>query len=309
MAVTAVTAVPASAAVEMAAASPAGAACTELAEMATTNPLAPMVTLRFEKNSRNRSVARLTRFCAVSSEVPSASPTSRSDLFSKYRSSSAARSSSSRLSSASSSTGRMRSQSGADSELMMSCSMASLSFASRRRVSRRWLSAAYRALRCSQPVSELPSGAFSATDCAFRARSVNTLCATSQARSGEFTCRSAAEYTKSVCRATSSRKAPSRFSSAYSRSNSMSDRSCISPVHNRAPDNPTMFFQGPASVSANSRNLFPFQGSIPAGSLNGNSRKQISYLGAAAKPGLQHVLGKDNLHPLKRPADEVRVID
>ena len=58
------------AAVEMVTANPTGAAWTALAEMTTTSPLAPTVTPRLAKNSRRRSTARLTRFCAASSDVP-----------------------------------------------------------------------------------------------------------------------------------------------------------------------------------------------------------------------------------------------
>ena len=56
------------AAVEIVTASPTGAAWTALAEMTTTSPLAPTVTPRLAKNSRRRSTARLTRFCAASSD-------------------------------------------------------------------------------------------------------------------------------------------------------------------------------------------------------------------------------------------------
>jgi hypothetical protein len=55
-------------------------------------------------------------------------------------------------------------------------------------------------------------------------------------------------------------------------------------------------------ILANFRNLSPSPRSLAAGNLNGNSRKQISYVNPEAKPGLPHVPGKVNLHPLKRQA-------
>ena len=58
------------AAAEIVTASPTGAAWTALAEMTMTRPPAPTVTPRLAKNLRNRSTARLTRFCAASSDVP-----------------------------------------------------------------------------------------------------------------------------------------------------------------------------------------------------------------------------------------------
>jgi hypothetical protein len=62
----------------------------------------------------------------------------------------------------------------------------------------------------------------------------STLCATSRA------CLKAAEYTKSVCRATNSRNALSLPLSAYSRSNCASV-SCIYLLNNRPFQNPTSF--------------------------------------------------------------------
>ena len=76
--------VPVSAAVvEMVRAKPTGAACTALAEVTTTSPLTPTVTPRLAKNSRNLSTARLTRFCAASSLMPSVAPTVRRSWFLK----------------------------------------------------------------------------------------------------------------------------------------------------------------------------------------------------------------------------------
>ena len=60
------------AAVETLAANPAGAACTAFAESTTTSPPIPMATPRLANVSRNRSTARLTRFCAASELMPSA---------------------------------------------------------------------------------------------------------------------------------------------------------------------------------------------------------------------------------------------
>ena len=84
MAVEACRDVPAvTAAVEMVVASASGAAFTAFAESKIANPLAPMATPRLEKNSRKRSTARLTRFCAASSLKPSALPTVRKSWFLK----------------------------------------------------------------------------------------------------------------------------------------------------------------------------------------------------------------------------------
>ena len=60
-----------------------GSALAALDLRAAASPLVPTVTPRFEKNSRSRSTARVTRFCAAWSEVPRVTPTSRRDLFSK----------------------------------------------------------------------------------------------------------------------------------------------------------------------------------------------------------------------------------
>ena len=83
VATVAVVIVPLKSTVEIVAASPMGAACMALAETTPIKPLAPTVTPRFVKNSRRRSTARLTRFCAVSSEMPNTAPTSHRLLFSK----------------------------------------------------------------------------------------------------------------------------------------------------------------------------------------------------------------------------------
>jgi hypothetical protein len=53
------------------------------AEMTTASPLVPTVTPRFAKNSGRRSTARLTRFCAASSLMPSVAPTVRRSWFLK----------------------------------------------------------------------------------------------------------------------------------------------------------------------------------------------------------------------------------
>ena len=62
-------------------AKPGGAACTALAEMATTSPAAPTPTPRLANNSRKRYTARLTRFCAASSLTPSTRPTASNGRF------------------------------------------------------------------------------------------------------------------------------------------------------------------------------------------------------------------------------------
>src|SRR5207245_308357 len=79
IAVEVATAFPATAAAEIVRTNPTGAASTALAEMTTASPLAPAVTPRLAKNSRRRSTARLTRFCAASSLTPRATPPAKSD--------------------------------------------------------------------------------------------------------------------------------------------------------------------------------------------------------------------------------------
>jgi len=64
-------------------ASPTGATWTALAERTTTSPAAPTVTPRLANNSRSRSTARVTRFCAASSLMPRMPAISGADFFSK----------------------------------------------------------------------------------------------------------------------------------------------------------------------------------------------------------------------------------
>src|ERR1700722_5266545 len=65
---------------------------------------------------------------------------------------------------------------------------------------------------------------------ALRARSVKTPCAMSPAAADDSTWRNAAEYTRSVCRLTISRKAASSARPAKARGSSTSDFFCIPPI-------------------------------------------------------------------------------
>ena len=174
----------------MAPLNPTGAACTALAERRATSAPAPTVIPRCKRHSRSRSTARLTRFCAASSDVPRVCAISRADWCWKYRSSRASRSASLNWPKAGSRSGVSCSQIPSGSLHSNSfIATASISRARRRTSDRTNLAAMFSAVRCSQPEST----GRSVNRRACCANAINTFCVTSSPKCGSRTIRSAAE--------------------------------------------------------------------------------------------------------------------
>ena len=140
--------------------------------------VAEKLTPRFLSSPRSFSKARATHFCAASSLLPNASPTARKSFCSKKRSRIAVRSRAPNWLIASSRIGATCARFASEWSSSAFISRACLSRDSRRRSVRITVAATKQVCRCSQP----PSITSLERVRAMRARSANTVCATSSAR-------------------------------------------------------------------------------------------------------------------------------